>query len=94
MQDPRAVVTEGVSSRRALFTVFVIVFIDLLGFGIVIPILPFYVRDLGGTDVVYGVLAASYSLMQFLSAPVLGGISDSRGRRPVLMVTLLGNTVA
>jgi len=94
VQDPRAVVTKQVSSRRALLTVFVIVFIDLLGFGIVIPILPFYVRDLGGSDVVYGLLAASYSLMQFLSAPLLGGISDSRGRRPVLMFTLLGNAVA
>jgi len=94
VQDPRAAVTGQVSSRRALLTVFIIVFIDLLGFGIVIPILPFYVRDLGGSDVVYGLLAASYSLMQFLSAPVLGGISDSRGRRPVLMVTLLGNAVA
>jgi len=74
--------------------VLAIVFIDLLGFGIVIPILPFYVRDFGASDVVYGLLAASYSLMQFVSAPLLGGLSDSRGRRPVLMLTLAGNAVA
>ncbi len=80
--------------RRALVAVLAIVFVDLLGFGIVVPILPFYVRDLGGTDVVYGLLAASYSLMQFVSAPLLGQLSDARGRRPVLMLSLLANTVA
>jgi MFS family permease len=83
-----------VGGRRALATVVGIVFLDLLGFGIVIPILPFYVRSFGASDVVYGLLAASYSLMQFVAAPYLGRLSDERGRRPVLMLSLLANAVA
>ena len=98
MEDPRAVTT-AVSKvrdtpRRALATVFVIVFIDLVGFGIVIPILPFYVRSFGANDVVYGLLAASYSLMQFLFAPLLGSWSDRYGRRPVLMLSMAGAVLA
>jgi DHA1 family tetracycline resistance protein-like MFS transporter len=82
------------SRRRALATVIGVVFIDLLGFGIVIPILPFYVRSFLVSDVFIGLLAASYSLMQFLFAPLLGRISDERGRRPVLMLSLAGSATA
>jgi len=75
-------------TRRAVAVVVGVVFLDLLGFGIVIPILPFYVRSFGLSDVFIGLLAASYSLAQFLAAPVLGRISDERGRRPVLMLSV------
>nr|WP_245758304.1 MFS transporter [Halogeometricum limi] len=71
-----------------------IVFLDLLGFGVVIPILPFYVRSFEVSDVLIGLLAASYSVMQFVFAPFLGRLSDARGRRPVLMLSLLGNVLA
>ena len=97
MEDPRvgsASPAGVVGGRRALATVFVIVFIDLVGFGIVVPILPFYVRSFGASDVVYGLLAASYSLMQFGFAPLLGRWSDSYGRRPVLMLSLAGSVLA
>ncbi|SFF79142.1 Predicted arabinose efflux permease, MFS family [Halopelagius inordinatus] len=80
--------------KRALAIVIGIVFVDLLGFGVVIPVLPFYVRSFAVSDVFIGLLAASYSAMQFLSAPLLGRLSDSRGRRRVLMLSLAGNTVA
>lgn len=80
--------------RRALAIVIGIVFLDLLGFGVVIPILPFYVRSFGVTDVVIGLLAASYSIMQFLFAPLLGRLSDTHGRRPVLMLSLAGSVIA
>ncbi|MFC6726465.1 MFS transporter, partial [Halobium palmae] len=80
--------------RRALATVVAIVFLDLLGFGVVIPILPFYVRSFAVSDVFIGLLAASYSVMQFGFAPILGRISDERGRRPVLMLSLAGSVVA
>jgi MFS family permease len=80
--------------RRALATVIFVVFLDLVGFGIVIPILPFYVRSFGVSDVFIGLLAASYSLMQFVFAPLLGRLSDARGRRPVLMLSLAGSVVA
>ena len=75
-------------TRRRIAVVVGIVFIDLLGFGIIIPILPFYVRSFGVSDVFIGLLAASYSLAQFGAAPVLGRISDERGRRPVLMLSV------
>ena len=75
-------------SRRAVLVVVGIVFLDLLGFGVIIPILPFYVRSFGVSDLFIGLLAASYSFAQFLTAPVLGRISDGRGRRPVLMLSV------
>ncbi|ELZ87301.1 major facilitator superfamily protein [Haloferax elongans ATCC BAA-1513] len=85
---------EGSGSKRALAVVIAIVFIDLLGFGVVIPILPFYVRSFAISDVFIGLLAASYSIMQFLAAPILGRISDQRGRRPVIMLSLVGSVLA
>lgn len=75
-------------SRRAVAVVVAVVFIDLLGFGIIIPVIPFYVRSFGVSDVFIGLLAASYSLAQFSAAPVLGRVSDERGRRPVLMLSM------
>jgi MFS family permease len=69
--------------RRSLATVLAIVFIDLVGFGVIVPILPFYVRSFGVSDVFIGLLAASYSLLQFGFAPILGRLSDERGRRLV-----------
>ncbi|MWV63544.1 MFS transporter [Halorubrum sp. JWXQ-INN 858] len=85
----------GVSNpRRALAVVVAVVFIDLVGFGIVIPILPFYVRSFGVSDAFIGLLAASYSLAQFVSAPYLGRLSDRYGRRPVLLSSLATAAVA
>lgn len=80
--------------RRALATVVAVVFLDLLGFGIIVPILPFYVRSFGVSDVYIGLLAASYSAMQFLFAPLLGSLSDRRGRRPVLLLSVAGGAAA
>ena len=96
MSTPRAAGASAatVTPRRTLATVIAVVFIDLLGFGIIIPILPFYVRSFGASDVFIGLLAASYSLMQFLFAPLLGRISDERGRRPVLLLSIAGSAVA
>jgi MFS family permease len=81
-------------SRRAVGSVILVVFLDLVGFGIVIPILPYYVRSFGVGDVFIGLLAATYSLTQFLAAPVLGRYSDRVGRRPVIMLSLAGSAVA
>jgi MFS family permease len=75
-------------SRRRVAVVVGVVFLDLVGFGIIIPILPFYVRSFGVSDIFIGLIAASYSLAQFVAAPVLGHISDERGRRPVLMLSV------
>src|SRR2546423_6721541 len=78
--------------RSPLVVIFITVFIDLVGFGIVIPVLPFYAEGagFGASPRQVGFLFASYSVMQLVFAPVLGRLSDKYGRRPVLLVSLLG----
>ncbi|MDS0282593.1 MFS transporter [Haloarcula onubensis] len=86
---------DGAARRRGLAIVLAVVFLDLLGFGIIIPILPYYTRSFpGGTEFVIGLLAASYSLTQFVFAPLLGSLSDRVGRRPVLVLSLSGSVLA
>jgi DHA1 family tetracycline resistance protein-like MFS transporter len=71
-------------------TLFLIVFVDLVGFGVIIPLLPFYGEHFQASPATVGLLMATYSLAQFLSAPVLGRLSDRIGRKPVLSVSLAG----
>ena len=80
-----------VMDRR--FILFLTIFIDLLGFGLVIPILPNWIRDLMGSEVWVGFAIALFSIMQFLFSPLFGSLSDRIGRRPVLMITLAANAV-
>jgi DHA1 family tetracycline resistance protein-like MFS transporter len=79
--------------RAKIGIVFLIVFIDLVGFGIVIPILPLYAEKYGPSPMVFGLLMASFSVMQFVFAPILGRLSDRIGRRPVLLISLAGSAV-
>ncbi|MFN0052695.1 MAG: MFS transporter [Planctomycetales bacterium] len=80
------------SSRRTpLLIIFLTVFIDLLGFGIVLPLLPRYARHFQADGLTLGLLMASFSAMQFLFAPLWGRISDRVGRRPILMLGLAGS---
>ncbi|HLL75990.1 MAG TPA: MFS transporter [Pyrinomonadaceae bacterium] len=79
--------------RSPLAVIFVTVFIDLVGFGIVIPLLPFYASRFGASPFAIGLLFASYSLMQLVFSPVLGRLSDRHGRRPVLLLSLLGTAL-
>jgi len=76
-------------SPRAV--IYLTVFIDLLGFSIILPLLPFYAERFGATGFWVGALLAAYSIVQFISAPVLGRISDRVGRRPVLLMSLAGS---
>lgn len=91
-------------TRSPLFTIFLTIFIDMLGVGVIIPILPvlFFEADssLFGPDVapaarsvIYGFLIAAYPLLQFFGAPVLGSLSDQYGRKPVLLISLVGTLV-
>jgi len=73
---------------------FFIVFIDLVGFGMIIPLLPFYAEHFGADPFVVGLVMASYSLAQFAAAPFWGRLSDRVGRRPVLIVSLAGGAAA
>jgi multidrug resistance protein len=81
--------------RSPLLVIFITVFIDLIGFGIVIPVLPYYAEGtrFGATPREVGLLFASYSVMQLFFAPVLGRLSDKYGRRPVLLFSLLGTCI-
>jgi len=78
--------------RSPLLVIFITVFIDLVGFGIVIPVLPYYAEGtrFGASPREVGLLFASYSVMQLVFAPVLGRLSDKHGRRPILLISLLG----
>ncbi len=81
-------------NRSPLLVIFITVFIDLIGFGIVIPVLPFYVEgtQFNASPRVVGLLFASYSVMQLIFTPILGRLSDRYGRRPVLFLSLLGTS--
>ena len=74
--------------RMALGLMFLTVFIDLIGFGIIIPLLPLYAKQFGANGLTVGLLLMSYSLMQFFFAPMWGRLSDRIGRRPVLLISL------
>ena len=76
--------------RPSLFILFLTVFIDLVGFGLVIPLLPVYSRAFGASGLEVGLIFAAYSAMQFVFAPWWGWLSDRVGRRPVLLVSTAG----
>ncbi len=81
--------------RSPLVVIFTTVFIDLVGFGIVIPVLPFYAEGtrFNASPRMVGFLFASYSIMQLVFSPILGRLSDKHGRRPVLLVSIIGTGI-
>ncbi|MGD0073420.1 MAG: MFS transporter [Candidatus Binataceae bacterium] len=83
--------TVTAASGRARLILFLTVFIDLLGFGIVIPFLPLYAKNLGVGAAGVGLILAVYSAAQLIFAPILGRLSDQMGRRPIIMLGLLGS---
>ncbi len=76
--------------KRRLTTIFVIVFVDLLGFSLILPLLPFYAESYQAAPTLVGLLVASYAAMQLIGAPLLGRLSDKYGRRPVLLISIFG----
>ncbi len=82
-------------SKASLLVIFLTVFIDLLGFGIVMPLLPIYADQFNTepSGLLIGALMASFSVMQFLFAPIWGGLSDRVGRRPVILFGLFGSVI-
>jgi MFS family permease len=76
--------------KPSLLVVFLTVFIDLIGFGIVVPLVPIYSRHYGASGFVIGAIIASFSAMQFIFSPVLGRLSDRIGRRPVMLISTAG----
>ncbi len=76
-----------------LLVIFLTIFIDLVGFGIVIPLLTFYAEEFNATPLDVGLLVGSYSLMQFIFSPFWGHLSDRFGRKPILFLTILGSSI-
>jgi DHA1 family tetracycline resistance protein-like MFS transporter len=79
---------------RPLLVIFLTIFVNLVGFGIIIPLLPFYAQTFGASPLVIGLLFATFSISQLAAAPVLGDLSDRWGRRPVLIISLLGTALS
>src|SRR5258707_10031569 len=79
---------------RPLLIIFLTILVNLIGFGIIIPLLPFYAETFGASPLVVGLLFAIFSLCQLLAAPALGDLSDRYGRRPILVFSLAGTVVS
>lgn len=78
-------------SNKRLIPIFIVVFVDLLGFSLILPLLPYYAETFDASPQVIGYLVASYSLFQFLASPILGDLSDRFGRRPLLLYSQIGS---
>lgn len=93
VEDGQVAAGEGKFLTPPLIIIFITIFIDLVGFGIVIPLLTFWAEEFHATPLDIGFLVAVFSLMQFVFAPIWGNLSDRFGRRPILFVTILGTSV-
>ncbi len=83
------------SYNYSLIVIFITIFIDLLGFGIIIPLLPFFMTDVMHiNEATIGIIVALFSLMQFIFTPVWGSLSDVYGRKPILIMSLAGNIIS
>ena len=80
-------------NNKSLFSIIVVVFIDLLGFSLILPLLPYYAETFQASEFVTGLLVASYAAAQLIGAPVLGRLSDRLGRRPLLLASVFGTFV-
>ena len=77
-------------NNKRLFSIILVVFIDLLGFSLILPLLPYYAETFKANQTTTGILIASYAVMQLIGAPILGRLSDRFGRRPVLLISVFG----
>jgi MFS transporter, DHA1 family, tetracycline resistance protein len=80
--------------KPSVLVIFLTVFIDLIGFGIIVPLIPSYSEHFGAPGFVIGLIFASFSAMQFVSSPIWGRLSDRYGRRPVLLISTAGAAVS
>lgn len=80
--------------KRRLAIIFAVVFVNVLGFGLILPLLPYYATRFGASPLMIGLLTASYPAAQIIGSPILGRMSDRFGRRPILMVSIAGTAVS
>ncbi len=81
------------TSRRALIFIFITILLDVMGAGIMMPVVPYIVRPYSADALTIGLLAVTFSVAQFFAAPLLGAISDRHGRRPVLVISMFGASI-
>src|SRR5689334_4752751 len=86
------------ASKSALAFIFITMLLSVLGFGLIIPVLPRLVTEFEHGSIasgshVFGILVSVYALMQFIASPLLGALSDRYGRRPVMLISVLGSSV-
>ncbi len=81
------------ASRRNLYLLTFVMFVVMLGYGIIIPIMPFYIENMGAGGMELGLLVASYAVMRLVCGPIWGSLSDRVGRKPVLMIGILGYAI-
>ncbi|MBV9305014.1 MAG: MFS transporter, partial [Acidobacteriaceae bacterium] len=96
MTTPELRTTEASPVRQLaspLIPIFLIVAVDILGFTIILPLLPFYSERLGASPAVVGALVSIYAVCQLISGPILGQLSDRLGRRPMLLVSQVGTLI-
>lgn len=80
-------------SKRNLYILTFVLFVVMLGYGIIMPIFPFYIEEMGAGGMELGFLAASYAVMRLIFGPIWGGISDRVGRKPILLIGILGYVI-
>jgi MFS transporter, DHA1 family, tetracycline resistance protein len=80
--------------KSPLFVLFITIFLDMLGFGIIIPILPIFTKELGAQDYQIGLIAMIYPIMNFFFAPMWGTLSDRHGRRPIILISVFITGIA
>ncbi len=80
-------------TNKRLIPIFIVVFVDILGFSLILPLLPYYATSFNASGTTTGLLVASYSVFQFLAAPLLGSLSDRFGRRPILIYSQIGSFI-
>lgn len=81
------------ASKRNLYILTFVLFVVMLGYGVVIPILPFYIESMGAGGTELGLLVASYAVMRLICGPIWGGLSDRVGRKPILIIGILGYAI-
>ncbi|MFN3592457.1 MAG: MFS transporter, partial [Thermaurantiacus sp.] len=92
--SPAAPARSGGSGGARLLPLFLVVFVSLMGFGVLLPVFPFWGRELGASPAVITVALGAYSLGQFVGSPLWGKLSDRYCRRPVLVLSLVGGVIS